>query len=86
MLSINTSPTKPKEKTKSKAPQTERRLSNLLEKIRSKSGKTSDKKMKKLQVKYERFAFASKTYKLVRQKLGGVQNLLIFVLLRIPFY
>ena len=67
---VNTSPTNPKEKIKSKAPQTERSLSNLLEKIRSKSctrgnAKSSVKKMKKLQVTY------IKTYKLVRQKDGG---------------
>ena len=72
----NTSPANPKEKMKSKAPQTERRLSNLLEKIRSKScirdsAKSSSKKMKKLQVKCERFDPISKTYKLVRQKDGG---------------
>ena len=57
---------------KSKAPQTERRLS----KIRSKSCirdsvKSSIKKMRKLRVKYERFDPISKTYKLVREKDGG---------------
>ena len=66
----------PKEKKKSKAPQTDKRLSNLLEKIRSKScirgsAKSSAKKIKKLQVKYERFDPISKTYKLDRQKDGG---------------
>ena len=59
ILPVNTSPATPKEKKKSKAPQTERRLSNLLEKIRSKScirgSAKSSKKMKKLQVKYKRF-------------------------------
>ena len=58
---------------KFKAPQTERSLSNLLEKIRSKScirgsARSSVKKMKKLQVKYECFDLISKTSKLVRQK------------------
>ena len=67
---VNASPASPKEKKKPKARQTERRLSNLLEKIRSKSWirdsvKSSSKKMKKLQVKYERFGPISKTYKLV---------------------
>ena len=66
ILPVNTSPTNPKEKIKSKAPQTESRLSNLLEKIRSKScirgsAESSVKKMKKLQVKYERFDLISKT-------------------------
>ena len=66
ILPVNASPATPKEKKKSKAPQTERRLSNLLEKIRSKScirgsAKSSSKKMKKLQVKYERFDPISKT-------------------------
>ena len=47
-----------------------------MEKIRSKSCirgsvKSSIKKMKKLQVKYERFDLISKTYKLVRQKDEG---------------
>ena len=51
------------------------KLSSLLEKIRSKScirgsAESSVKKMKKLQVKYERFELMSKTYKLVRQKDG----------------
>ena len=60
ILPVNTSPATPKEKKKSKAPQTERRLSKLLEKMRSKccirgSAKSSSKKMKKWQVKYERF-------------------------------
>ena len=73
ILPVNASPAAPIEKKKSKAPQTERRSSNLLEKIRSKScirgsAKSSSKKMKKLQVKYERFDPISKTYKLVRQK------------------
>ena len=72
ILPVNTSPATPKEKKKSKAPQTERRLSNLLEKIRSKScirgSVKSSKKMKKLQVKYKRFDPISKTYKLIRQK------------------
>ena len=76
ILPVNTSPVNPKEKMKSKAPQTERKLSNLLEKIRSKScirgsAKSSSKTIKKLQVKYERFDYISKTYKLVRQKEGG---------------
>ena len=76
ILPLNTRPATPKEKKKSKAPQTKRRLLNLLEKIRSKScirssAKSSSKKMKKLQVKYERFDPISKTYKLVRQKDGG---------------
>ena len=76
ILPINTSPTKLKEKIKSKAPQTERRLSNVLEKIRSKScirgsEKTSHEKMKKLQVKYERFELISKAYKFVQQKDRG---------------
>ena len=76
ILPVNASPATPKEKKKSKAPQTGRRLSNLLEKIRSNScirgsAKSSSKKMKKLQVKYERFDPLSKTYKLVRQKDGG---------------
>ena len=58
ILPENTSPANPKEKMKSKAPQTERRLSNLLEKIRNKScirgsAKSSSKKMKKVQLKYE---------------------------------
>ena len=73
---VDTSPANPKEKMKSKAhtPQTERRLSKLLEKIRSKSyvrAKSSSKKMKKLQVKYERFDPMFKTYRLCRQKDGG---------------
>ena len=73
MLPVNTSHTNPEEKMKFKAPQTERSLSNLLEKIRSKScirgsARSSVKKMKKLQVKYECFDLISKTYKLVRQK------------------
>ena len=71
ILPENTSPANPKEKMKSKAPQTERRLSNLLEKIKSKScirgsAESSSKKMKKLHVKYECFNPISKTYKLVR--------------------
>ena len=75
ILPVNTSLTNPKEK-KSKAPQTERSLSNLLKKIRSKScirgsAESSVKKMKKLQVKYGRFDLRSKTYKLVRQKDGA---------------
>ena len=75
ILPVNTSPTNPKEK-KSKAPQTERSLSNLLEKIGSKScircsAESSVKKMRKLQVKYGRFDLRSKTYKLVRQKDGA---------------
>ena len=37
ILSINTSPANPKEQIKSKDTQAERRLSNLLEKVRSKS-------------------------------------------------
>ena len=37
ILSINTSPTNLKEQIKSKDTQAERRLSNLLEKVRSKS-------------------------------------------------
>ena len=70
ILPVNTSPTNPKEKIKSKAPQTERSLSNLLEVIRSKSCirgrmESSAKRMKKLQVKYECFDVISKTYKLV---------------------
>ena len=74
---VDTSPANPKEKMKSKAhtPQTERRLSKLLEKIRSKSyirAKSSSKKTKKLQVKYERFDPMLKTYKLVREKDGGI--------------
>ena len=73
---VNTSPANPKQKMKSRAPQTERRLSNLLEKIRSKScirgsAKPSSKKMKNLQVKYEHFEPISKTNKLVWQKDGG---------------
>ena len=49
-----------KKKVKFKAPQTERRLSKLLGKIRSKicikgSAKSFIKKMKKLYMKYERF-------------------------------
>ena len=65
ILPVNTSPTSPKEKIKSKAPETERSLANLLEKIRSKSSirgnaKSSVKKMKKLQVTYERFDLMSK--------------------------
>ena len=76
ILPVNTSPTNPKENMKSKAPRTERRYSKPLEKIRSKScikgsAKSSTKKMKKLQVKYERFDPISKTYNLVRQKDGG---------------
>ena len=76
ILPVNASPATPKGKKKSKARQTERRLSNLLEKIRSKncirgSAKSSSKKMKRLQAKYERFDPISKTYKLVRQKDGG---------------
>ena len=76
ILPVNASPATLKGKKKSKALQTERRLSNLLEKIRSKScikggAKSSSKKMKRLQVKYERFDPISKTYKLVRQKDGG---------------
>lgn len=52
-------------KTKSKAQQTKRKLSNLLEKIRKKSCirssyKSSNKKMKKLQAKYECFDPISK--------------------------
>ena len=48
-----------------------------MEKIRSKScirgsAESSAKKMKKLQVKHERFGLISRTYKLVRQKDGGV--------------
>ena len=70
ILPKNASPANPKQKIKSKAPQTERRLSNLLEKFRSKScnrgsTKSLSKKMKKLQVKYESFDSISKTYKLV---------------------
>ena len=58
ILPENTSPANPKEKMKSKAPQTERTLSNFLEKIRNKScirgsAKSSSKKMKKVQLKYE---------------------------------
>ena len=69
ILPVNTSPTNPKEKIKSKARQIEWRLSNLLEKIRGKScirgsAEFSVKKMKKLQVKYERFDLIFKTYKL----------------------
>ena len=91
ILPVNTSTTNPEEKMKSKAPQTDRRLSNfLLEKIRSRScirssAKSSTKKMKKLQVKYERLDPISKTYKLVRQKDRGVQGLLIYIL-RIQLY
>ena len=56
---------------KTKAPQTERRLTSLLNKIRSKNsdnnkGKAIVKKPKKLQVKYERFDPSSNSYKLVR--------------------
>ena len=59
ILPVNTSPANPKEKMKSKAPQTERRLSNLLENIRSKScirvsAKSSSKRMKNLHVKHPR--------------------------------
>ena len=70
ILPVDTSPSNP-------MPQTERRLSKLLEKIRSRtcirsSAKSSSKKMKKLQVKYERFDPMLKTYKLVWQKDGGI--------------
>ena len=69
ILPVDTSPSNP-------MPQTERRLSKLLEKIRSRtcirsSAKSSSKKMKKLQVKYERFDPMFKTYRLCRQKDGG---------------
>ena len=52
----------------------EKRLSHLLEKIRSKSSNSSSsssKKFKKLQVKYERYDDASDSYKIVKQKEGG---------------
>ena len=57
ILPVNTIPANPNQKMKSKAPQTKRRLSNLLGKFRSKSCirgsvKSSSKKMKKLQIKY----------------------------------
>ena len=59
------------------------KLSSLLEKIRSKScirgsAESSVKKMKKLQVKYERFELMSKTYKLVRQKDGEASRFIDF--------
>ena len=75
ILPVNTS-LQIHKKIKSKAPQTDRRLSNLLEKIISKicirsSSKTSHKQMKKLQAKYEHFDTISTTYKLVRPKDEG---------------
>ena len=59
------------------------KLSSLLEKIRSKScitgsAESSVKKMKKLQVKYERFELMPKTYKLVRQKDGEASRFIDF--------
>ena len=89
ILPANTSPTNPKEKIKPKA-QTETSLSYLSEKSRGKSSirgsaESSVKKMKKLEVKYERFDLIFKTWKLVRQKDKGVQGLLIFIL-RIQLY
>ena len=59
-----------------KVHQTERRLGNLISKIRSKSigsnsSTSTSKKTKKLQVKYERYDPVQAIYKIVKQSDGG---------------
>ena len=67
ILPVNTSPTKRKNEIQSSTKQSC---------IRD-SAKPSTKKMKKLQVKFERFDPISKTYKLVRQKDGAGPKFLV---------
>ena len=63
----------PKHKLRNARKKTDRRLSGLLSRIRSETpSKTNhSRKIKKLQVKYERFDSILEQYKTVRQRDGG---------------